>query len=97
MRVDFQCVISLEIWFWVKRIKYFAHVQLALVKKVWGGQCYIGTPKCQELEVSLLSEKLILCGILYLLWISQPLVIMDFASGYCFLQGSVESKKSGIK
>lgn len=91
MRVDFYCGISSEIWFWVERIKYFAHVQLALVKKVWGGQCYMGTPKCQELEGSLLSEKLILCCILYLLWISKSLV-MDFASGYCFLQGSVESK-----
>lgn len=52
----------------------------------------MGTPKCQELEGSLFSEKLILCFILCLHWISQLLVIMDFASGYCVLEGSVESK-----
>lgn len=50
MRVDFQCAIPLESHFWVERIKYFAHILLALVKKVRGRQCYMGTPKCQELE-----------------------------------------------
>lgn len=70
LRVDFQCDISLEIHFWVEGIKYFAHVQLALVK-IRGGQCYMAAPKCQELEGSLLSENLILCFILCFHWISQ--------------------------
>lgn len=92
VRVDFQCDISLETDFWVEGMKYFAHVQLALVKKISGGQCYVGTPKCQELEGSLLSENLILCFILCFHWISQSLVIMDFANVCSYLEGSLESK-----
>lgn len=63
---------------WSRKLEVISVMWAPQNVRNWRGHCFL--------------KKLILCCILCLHWISQLLFIMDFASGYCFLEGSVESK-----